>query len=161
MSLSSEMALHSTVVRMVVPMRREFGHDIDVREMLRDRAYARAVIAEALTSDVERLRGYARLAEQYLDDARRQVGADMPATQHAGASALPPALQRRAIEVSRDLLELIGPLAGPLATRIEHARDARALDALLAEACDSVADLLGAAIAQDFKRRVAGAAAPG
>lgn len=47
MSLSSEMALHSTVVRMVVAMRREFGHDINVREMLRDRAYARAVIAAA------------------------------------------------------------------------------------------------------------------
>ena len=159
MSLSSEMALHSTVVRMVVPMRREFGHDIDVREMLRDRAYARAVIAEALTSDVERLRGYARLAEQYIDDARRD--ADMHATQRAVASALPPALQRRAIEVSRNLVELIGPLAGPLAARIEHARDARALDALLAEACDSVADLLGSAIAQDFRRRVAAAAASG
>jgi hypothetical protein len=161
MSLSSEMALHSTVVRMVVPMRREFGHDIDVREMLRDRAYARAVIAEALTSDVERLRGYARLAEQYINDARPQADADMHATQRAAASALPPALQRRAMEVSRDLVELIGPLAGPLAARIEHARDARALDALLVEACDSVADLLGSAIAQDFKRRVAVAAAPG
>lgn len=158
MSLSSEMALHSTVVRMVVPMRREFGHDIDVREMLRDRAYARAVIAEALTSDVERLRGYARLAEQYMSDAGMAADTDGHPTRRGTASAMSPALQRRAIEVSRDLVELIGPLAGPLAARIEHARDARTLDGLLAEACDSVADLLGSAIARDFKRRIAAAA---
>ena len=158
MSLSPEMALHDAVVRMVVPMRREFGHEIDVREMLRDRAYARAVIAEALTSDVERLRGYARLAAQYMDGARRQADADRHASSRdTCAPALSPAVRRRAIEASRELVDLIGPLAGPLAARIEHARDARALDALLGEACDSVADLLGSVIAQDFKRRIAAA----
>lgn len=48
-------------VRMLIPMRREFRHDLDVARMVRDARYARSVALSALSSDCERLRGYGRL----------------------------------------------------------------------------------------------------
>ncbi len=46
-------------VRMVTPMRREFGRSMDVTHFLYDAAYAKEIIALALTSRDARLRGYA------------------------------------------------------------------------------------------------------
>ncbi len=63
-------------VRMLIPMRREFRHDLDVARMVRDARYARSVALSALSSDCARLRGYGRLLAARLQQ---------PAQQPAGA----------------------------------------------------------------------------
>jgi hypothetical protein len=57
--------LMNYVVRMVVPMRREFGRQLDVRHFLHDLEYARDVIQQALTSQDPRLLQYAKYVEQH------------------------------------------------------------------------------------------------
>jgi hypothetical protein len=51
------------VVRMVTPMRREFGFALDVANVLRNVSYAREVIERAKTSQDARLREYADYLE--------------------------------------------------------------------------------------------------
>jgi hypothetical protein len=58
------------VVRMVVPMRREFGRSLNVVQFLHDLTYAREVIDEALTSRDARLREYADYVQQRLHGPR-------------------------------------------------------------------------------------------
>ena len=58
------------VVRMVVPMRREFGRSLNVVQFLHDLTYAREVIGEALTSQDPRLREYADYVQQRLHGPR-------------------------------------------------------------------------------------------
>jgi hypothetical protein len=55
--------LMNYLVRMVVPMRREFGRQLDVRHFLHDLEYAREVIQQALTSQDARLLQYAKYVE--------------------------------------------------------------------------------------------------
>ena len=57
--------LMNYLVRMVVPMRREFGRQLDVRHFLHDLEYAREVIQQALTSQDARLLQYAKYVEQH------------------------------------------------------------------------------------------------
>lgn len=62
-----EQEVLNTVVRMVVPMRREFGRQLDVRHFLHDLEYAHEVIQQALTSQDPRLQHYASyLAAHHL-----------------------------------------------------------------------------------------------
>jgi len=53
------------LVRMVVPMRREFGRQLDVGRFLHDHAYAREVIDQATTSRDARLLQYAKFVQQH------------------------------------------------------------------------------------------------
>lgn len=46
-------------LRMVIPMRREFGRAMDVQHFLHDLAYAKEVLDEARTSQNPKLREYA------------------------------------------------------------------------------------------------------
>ena len=57
--------LMNYLVRMVVPMRREFGRQLDVRHFLHDLEYAREVIQQALTSQDARLLQYARYVHEH------------------------------------------------------------------------------------------------
>ena len=57
--------LMNYLVRMVVPMRREFGRQLDVRHFLHDVEYAREVIRQALTSQDARLLQYAKYVEEH------------------------------------------------------------------------------------------------
>lgn len=68
----------SVVIRMVVPMRREFGRSLDVQQFMRDQAYARTVLDEALGSRDQRLRDYAEYVHKQLAGPR--VGTGLPAT---------------------------------------------------------------------------------
>jgi len=61
----SNSELMNYLVRMVVPMRREFGRSLDVRHFLHDLEYARDVIQQALTSQDARLLQYAKYIEQH------------------------------------------------------------------------------------------------
>lgn len=54
------------LIRMVVPMRREFGRSLDVQQFMRDQGYAQTVLDEALGSRDERLREYAQRVQQHL-----------------------------------------------------------------------------------------------
>jgi hypothetical protein len=56
----SNSELMNYLVRMVVPMRREFGRQLDVQHFLHDLEYAREVIQQALTSQDTRLLQYAK-----------------------------------------------------------------------------------------------------
>ena len=58
------------VIRMVVPMRREFGRSLDVQLFLRDKEYARVVLEQALASRDQRLRDYADYVSRHLSGAR-------------------------------------------------------------------------------------------
>jgi hypothetical protein len=60
----------NTLVRMVIPMRREFGRQLDVRQFLRDGPYAEEVLGVALSSRDPRLAEYARYVERRLHGAR-------------------------------------------------------------------------------------------
>ena len=63
----SNSELMNYLVRMVVPMRREFGRSLDVRHFLHDLEYAREVIQQALTSQDARLLQYAKyVADHHL-----------------------------------------------------------------------------------------------
>jgi hypothetical protein len=63
------------VVRMVVPMRREFGCSLDVQHFLHDPAYAREVLGQAQRSRDQRLRAYASRVELALGGRQ---GAQLP-----------------------------------------------------------------------------------
>lgn len=88
MSNPGDSQIVNYVVRMVVPMRREFGRSIDVQQFLRDREYARAVLDEALTSQDARLVEYATYVSQRLLSARVAAA---PAPAAARAALTPPA----------------------------------------------------------------------
>lgn len=80
--------LMNYLVRMVVPMRREFGRQLDVRQFLHDVAYAGVVIDEALRSQDPRLVDYARYVQQRMHGPRI---ADTPAPPPLAASSAPAA----------------------------------------------------------------------
>lgn len=66
----SDSDILNTLVRMVVPMRREFGRQLDVRQFLRDGGYAQEVLDVALASRDPRLAEYARYVQRRLHGAR-------------------------------------------------------------------------------------------
>ncbi|MCA3253308.1 MAG: hypothetical protein ACK5UM_17775 [Pseudomonadota bacterium] len=101
MSNPGDSQIVNYVVRMVVPMRREFGRSIDVQQFLRDGEYAKAVLEEALTSQDARLVEYATYVSQRLLSARVAAA---PAPAAARAALAPPAAAAAA-----------GPAAAPAA----------------------------------------------
>ncbi len=82
------------VLRMVIPMRREFGRVLDVPHFLHDRVYAQEVLREAAGSQDQRLRDYAALLEKQIFGPRHNLHAGQPAVTSpplAGPAAPPPA----------------------------------------------------------------------
>ena len=75
------------VVRMVVPMRREFGCQLDVQLFLGDAAYRRGMLEQAKQSQDPRLRDYASYVESRLQGARDIAP---PAAQKLATAAAPP-----------------------------------------------------------------------
>lgn len=78
-------AVLNFVIRMVVPMRREFGRSLDVQQFMRDAAYAQAVLEQARTSRDQRLLDYADYVSRHLGGAR-----DVDAPLGSAESAKPP-----------------------------------------------------------------------
>lgn len=70
------------VVRMVIPLKREFGRVLDVNEFLASRPYAIEIIQQALLSKDERLREYAVYVQGKLFGPRNSssTGVRAPAT---------------------------------------------------------------------------------
>jgi hypothetical protein len=69
MNLSDYAAFQNALLHMVVPMRREFGVAVDVPRMRVDIAYARFIVAQALSGGSLPLRESARLIDQWLQAA--------------------------------------------------------------------------------------------
>jgi hypothetical protein len=67
---SIDSKLMNTLVRMVVPMRREFGRSLDVSHFMRDTSYAREVLDRARQSMDPRLRDYAAWVEKAMRGTR-------------------------------------------------------------------------------------------
>ncbi len=77
--------LMNYLVRMVVPMRREFARSLDVSHFLHDLAYAREVLELAGTSKEPRLREYAAYVNSKMFGPRNSSFQD---TERAGLDAL-------------------------------------------------------------------------
>ena len=60
----------NTLLRMIVPIRREFGRSLDVNIFLHDLDYRQEIIAQALASRDTRLREYASYVQQLLGGPR-------------------------------------------------------------------------------------------
>jgi hypothetical protein len=97
MNSSDYATVQDALVRMVVPMRREFGVAVDVPRMRVDVGYARFIVAQALNSQSQPLREHAALIDRCLQAAAaRQVeidrGADstVPAEEAASGDSRPP-----------------------------------------------------------------------
>jgi hypothetical protein len=58
------------VIRMVVPMKREFGASLDVQQFMRDASYSKRILEQAHTSQDQRLRDYADYVSRHLHGAR-------------------------------------------------------------------------------------------
>lgn len=82
-------------VRMVVPLRREFGYSLDVSLFLANPAYQRSVLAKASESQDPRLREYAAYLERCLQGARGHAQPASVAPKPAqAADEAPPAVGR-------------------------------------------------------------------
>ena len=86
---SDDSKIIAHLVRMVVPMRREFGQNLDVQHFLHDLAYAEEVLRTARGSQDQRLREYADyVAKLRLGPRLGEPAA--PAAAPAKPSASPP-----------------------------------------------------------------------
>lgn len=150
--------MQNVLVRMVVPMRREFGCALDVQQMRRDRAYAESIVTQALTSRVESLRDCARLIGHHLSAAQTAPKAQRPAAGRSVTSQAD-AVQHDAALAARRLIDLVGPMAEALAIRIERAPDAQALEKLIGDARACIAGVRGEAAASDYAQQIARSAA--
>jgi hypothetical protein len=92
------------LVRMVVPLRREFGRSLDVGQFLHDVTYAREVIEQALSSQDPRLRDYANYVHQRLHGPRV-----------ADSTAAPPPVPQAAAKVG----QVAAPSAASAAQKTE------------------------------------------
>jgi hypothetical protein len=109
----SDSELMNYLVRMVVPMRREFGRALDVRHFLHDLEYAREVIQQALTSQDARLLQYAKyVAEHHLGP--RNASNAAPA-----AKAPPKAADKAAAPGPAETIE-VPPSANPTAEEMRE-----------------------------------------
>jgi len=87
-------------------MRREFGRSLDVQQFMRDQAYARTVLDEALGSRDQRLRDYAEYVQRQLAGPRAGAAAParpaqaepVPAPAAAAAAPATPAVPADATE---------------------------------------------------------------
>ena len=74
------------VVRMVIPLRREFGRVLNVSDFFENQTYAVEVIDEALTSQNERLQNYANYVQGRLFGPRNTSRLGIGASQFSSAS---------------------------------------------------------------------------
>jgi hypothetical protein len=97
--------LMNYLVRMIVPLRREFGRSLDVQQFLHDFVYAREVIEQALGSQDARLREYAVYVQQRYHGPRVADSPPPPAAA-APAAAAEPAAKTGAADTAADEAEL-------------------------------------------------------
>ncbi len=89
--------LMNYLVRMVVPMKREFGSRLDVSQFLHDVAYARGVMDQALSSQDPRLREYAGYVQQCYHGPRHGAAAPPSAPKQVVPGGMAPVAKVRAV----------------------------------------------------------------
>jgi hypothetical protein len=84
----------NTLLRMIVPMRREFGRSLDVKHFLHDLEYRQEIITQALQSQDTRLRDYAQYIEKLMAGPRTAAHPPPPpaAAEKAAAATAPPSI---------------------------------------------------------------------
>ena len=127
MNLVSDNQLINYLVRMVIPIRREFGRSLDVQQFLHDFAYAREVLEEALRSQDPRLKEYARYVEGLLHGSRQQAGNPPATTPGPTAPTAPIAAQSQAVPATPGPAPVGGPAGTPAASATEAELRARVL----------------------------------
>ncbi len=147
--------MQNTLVRMVVPMRREFGCALDVQQMRSDRAYAESIVAQALTSQVQSLRDCARLVGGHLKGAQAAAPSQRPHAERTTPARDGGGLHDEAALAARRLIDLVGPMGEALAIRIERAPDTQALQKSIGDARAFIAGVRGEAAASDYARQTA------
>lgn len=157
MSLDFHADMQNVLVRMVVPMRREFGCALDVQKMRRNPAYAEAIVAQALTSQVQSLRDSARLVGYHLGAAKAAQEPSPPTAERAAPAA---ELRQSAARAARLLIDLVGPMGESLAIRLERASDSATLAQFIGEARARIASVRGEAAADDYVGQAASAGTP-
>ena len=100
---AKDSSIMNYVVRMVVPMRREFGRQLDVAQFLRDASYARDVLDEALKSQDQRLLDYARYVNGRLHGARIATPAPSTISPPTSPGAILPAKAAAALTAEDEL----------------------------------------------------------
>jgi hypothetical protein len=90
MSADDNSHLMNYLVRMITPLRREFGRSLDVTQFLHDFTYAREVMEQALSSQDPRLREYATYVQQRYHGPR-VAESTAPAPSPAAAAPAKPA----------------------------------------------------------------------
>jgi hypothetical protein len=77
----------NTLLRMIVPLRREFGRSLDVQHFMHDFEYRQDVLDQAMRSQDSRLREYAEYVQRLMSGPR--TAANPPAPPKADAKAAP------------------------------------------------------------------------
>jgi hypothetical protein len=83
---ATDPALLNYVIRMVVPLKREFGESLDVQQFMRDPGYSRRILEQARRSQDQRLRDYADYISSHVHGARQAAPGPMAAPAAAPAS---------------------------------------------------------------------------
>ena len=95
--------LMNYALRMVIPMRREFGRTLDVPHFLHDLAYAKEVLDEARQSQNPKLREYAEYLNSHLLGPRNASAPAPGVSQRLAAGAgSAPSDQSKAVDASDD-----------------------------------------------------------
>ena len=115
-SPNEDSQLINYLVRMVVPLRREFGRQLNVQQFMHDFAYAREVLEQAKTSADPRLLEYAA----YIEGRSRSPRiADKPSSERkaeeTAAEALPTVAPAQPAAVAKSTL---APTAQELRDRV-------------------------------------------
>ena len=68
----------NTLLRMIVPLRREFGRSLDVKHFMHDFEYRQDVLDQALRSQDSRLREYAEYVQRLMSGPRTAANPPVP-----------------------------------------------------------------------------------
>ena len=135
-------------VRMVTPLRREFGRTLDVSLFLHNPVYAQQMIDLAKSSRDMRLRGYAA----FLDSGKSRGTPAQAARAVLSSAQVLAEVKRR---TARHVLALLGPTADALCLKIEAAATMDEFVAQARRAHGVVRDFRGAERTDDFGDLVA------
>jgi hypothetical protein len=78
----------NTLLRMIVPLRREFGRNLDVKHFMHDFEYRQDVLDQAMRSQDSRLREYAEYVQRLMSGPRTAANPPAPPAAEPRASII-------------------------------------------------------------------------
>ncbi|MCU0925082.1 MAG: hypothetical protein MUF44_03285 [Hydrogenophaga sp.] len=97
---SGDSGIMNYALRMVIPIKREFGRSLDVQHFLHDLSYAKEVLEEARQSQNPKLREYVEYLETRMMGPRNAAPPAPAVTQRLQTQAAPPASSDQKTELS-------------------------------------------------------------